>query len=97
MKSIPKIQLRKTPYTFTVVTIEVLKEDKEEIVALIKEHTNEVKDVMNEMVSLLDSTERTCTTDLANDALISLGYFDGASEKLAEQNRLNGMAIMAAR
>jgi len=92
-----KIELRKTPYIFTTVTIEGLKEDKEEIISLIKEHTQDVKAVMSEMIIQLSDTEITCTVDYTNDVLCKMGYFNGASERMAEINKQNGMAIMAAR
>lgn len=82
---------RTTKYIFTTVTIEDLKEYKNEIITEIKKHTNDVKEVMTMMVANLSTTKNTCEIDYTNEVLCEMGYFNNASQDLAAKNRENAM------
>ena len=71
------------------VEIEDLKEYRNEIITEIKKHTNNVSEVMKEMVSQISSTKDCDEIEYTRTILCEMGYFNGASEKLAQINREN--------
>lgn len=87
----PTLAFRTTPYIFTTVTLEDLKEYKSEIITEIKKYTSDVKEVMEVMVINLATTKETCEIEYTKEVLCEMGYFNNASSTLAAKNRENAM------
>ena len=56
---------------FASLTIEDLKENRSEIISIISEHTDKVKEVMSYMVAIIDT--KTNIEDLTTTAIYDLG------------------------
>lgn len=82
---------RTTPYIFTTVSLENLKEYKSEIITEIKKYTSDVKEVMEVMIINLATTKETCEIEYTKEVLCEMGYFNNASSTLAVKNRENAM------
>ena len=92
IKVLPRKYRRTDNPVFTTVTLDDLKESRNEIISHIKKYTNDVKEVMNEMIVYLVDTEFADVIEFTDDVLLKMGYFDNASNWLAENNRKNALA-----
>jgi len=71
---------------FASITLNDLKENKAEIIAIIKDTTNDVKEVMTWMMNTVATTSFTSVERFTTDALCTMGYFNSVSAQLSEDN-----------
>lgn len=77
---------------FTPITLADLKENRDTVIAMIKESTNDVKEVMAALAKRVEYTEFDDVEEFTNDVLCNMGYFKNASVDLAQKNRENAIA-----